>query len=114
VLQHVHEGKLVALASTEARRTASAPDLPTMVEAGLPGFETGLWFGLLAPAGTPPEAVDKLARAVDEAIKADEVTKALTPLGIDVLGGTPAEFARYIDREMKRWDEVARAAGLKK
>jgi tripartite-type tricarboxylate transporter receptor subunit TctC len=114
VLQHVREGKLVALASTEAKRTASAPDLPTMAEAGLPGFETGLWFGLLAPAGTPPEAIDKISRAANEALKADEVAKALHPLGIDLLGGTPEDFARHIDKEMKRWDQVARAAGLKK
>ena len=114
VLQHVREGKLVALASTEAKRTASAPDLPTMAEAGLPGFETGLWFGLLAPAGTPPEAIDKIAKAANDALKTDEVAKALHPLGIDLLGGTPAEFVRHIDKEMKRWDQVARAAGLKK
>jgi len=114
VIQHVREGKLVALATTEAKRAAIAPDIPTMTEAGLPGFDTGLWFGLLAPAGTPREAIDKLARAVNEAVKTDEVAKALAPQGIDLLGGTPDEFARYIDSEMKRWDTVSRAAGLKK
>ena len=114
VIQHVREGKLVALATTEAKRAAIAPDIPTMTEAGLPGFDTGLWFGLLAPAGTPREAIDKLARAVNEAVKTDEVAKALAPQGIDLLGGTPEEFARYIDSEMKRWDTVSRAAGLKK
>jgi len=114
VLQHVREGKLVALASTEARRAAMAPDLPTMAEAGLPGFETGLWFGLVAPAGTPKEIVDKLARAGNEALKADEVGKALAPQGIDLVGGSPEEFARYLDGEMKRWATVAEAAGLKK
>jgi tripartite-type tricarboxylate transporter receptor subunit TctC len=85
-----------------------------MAEAGLPGFETGLWFGLLAPAGTPREAIDKVSAAANEALKADEVAKALHPQGIDLLGGTPGDFARYIDSEMKRWDQVARAAGLKK
>jgi tripartite-type tricarboxylate transporter receptor subunit TctC len=114
VIQHVREGKLVALATTEAKRAAIAPDIPTMTEAGLSGFDTGLWFGLLAPAGTPREAVDKLARAVNEAVKTDEVAKALAPQGIDLLGGTPEEFARYIDSEMTRWDKVSRAAGLKK
>jgi tripartite-type tricarboxylate transporter receptor subunit TctC len=114
VIQHVREGKLVALATTEAKRAAIAPDIPTMTEAGLPGFDTGLWFGLLAPAGTPREAIDKLARAVNEAVKTDEVAKALAPQGIDLLGGTPDEFARYIDSEMTRWDKVSRAAGLKK
>jgi len=114
VLQHVREGKLVALASTEARRAAMAPDLPTMAEAGLPGFETGLWFGLVAPAGTPKEIIDKLARAGNEALKTDEVGKALAPQGIDLVGGSPEEFAHYLDSEMKRWATVAEAAGLKK
>jgi tripartite-type tricarboxylate transporter receptor subunit TctC len=114
VLQHVREGKLVALASTEARRAAMASDLPTMAEAGLPGFETGLWFGLVAPVGTPKEIIDKLARAGNEALKADEVGKALAPQGIDLVGGSPEEFARYLDGEMKRWATVAEAAGLKK
>jgi tripartite-type tricarboxylate transporter receptor subunit TctC len=114
VLQHVRDGKLVALASTEAKRTAIAPELPTMVVAGLPGFETGLWFGLLAPAGTPKEIVDKLARAANEALQADEVAKALAPQGIDLVGGSPEDFARYLDSEMKRWATVAEAAGLRK
>jgi tripartite-type tricarboxylate transporter receptor subunit TctC len=114
VLQHVRDGKLVALASTEAKRTAIAPDLPTMVEAGLPGFETGLWFGLLAPAGTSKEIINKVARAGNEALAADEVGKALAPQGIDLVGGSPEEFARYLDGEMKRWATVAQAAGLKK
>ena len=114
VLQHVREGKLVALASTEAKRTAIAPELPTMAEAGLPGFETGLWFGLLAPAGTPKAAIDKINRAGNEALKAEEVTKVLSPQGIDLVGGSPEDFARYLDSEMKRWAEVATAAGLKK
>jgi tripartite-type tricarboxylate transporter receptor subunit TctC len=114
VLQHVRDGKLVALASTEARRTAVAPELPTMVEAGLPGFETGLWFGLVAPAGTSKDIIDKVAHAGNEALKADEVAKALAAQGIDVVGGSSEEFARYLDSEMKRWATVAQAAGLKK
>jgi tripartite-type tricarboxylate transporter receptor subunit TctC len=114
VLQHVREGKLVALASTEAKRTAIAPDLPTMAEAGLPGFETGLWFGLMAPVGTANEIVDKLNRAGNEALKAEEVGKALAPQGIDLVGGSADDFARFLDSEMKRWTTVAQAAGLKK
>src|SRR5262249_50259813 len=114
VLPHVRQGKLVALASTEAKRAAMAPDLPTMAEAGVPGFETGLWFGLVAPVGTPKEIIDRLARAGNEALKSDEVGKALGPQGIDLVGGTPEEFARYLEGEMKRWATVAEAAGLKK
>jgi len=113
VIQHVHDGKLVALAATEAKRAAIAPEVPTMAEAGLPGFETGLWFGLLGPAGTPKEIVDKLARVANEALQADEVAKALAPQGIDLVGGSPEDFARYLASEMKRWATVAQAAGLK-
>ena len=114
VIQYVHDGRLVALAATEAKRAALAPEIPTMGEAGLAGFDTGLWFGLLAPAGTPPAAINKVAAAVNEALKSDEVANALRPQGIDLLGGTPDQFAGYIAQEMKRWDTVARAAGLKK
>jgi tripartite-type tricarboxylate transporter receptor subunit TctC len=114
VLPHVRDGKLVALASTEAKRTAVAPDLPTMAEAGLPGFETGRWFGLMAPAGTAKEIVDKLNRAGNEALKADEVAKALAPQGIDLVGGSVDDFASFLASEMKRWTTVAQAAGLKK
>jgi tripartite-type tricarboxylate transporter receptor subunit TctC len=114
VVQHVREGKLAALATTEKTRAAIAPDVPTMGEAGLSGFDTGLWFGLLAPAGTPKAAIDRINAAVNQAIKSEQVIKALQPQGIDLLGGTSDEFARYIAGEMERWDKVSRAAGLKK
>jgi len=114
VVQHVRDGKLVALATTEKKRAAIAPEVPTMGEAGLPGFDTGLWFGLLAPAGTPKAAIDRINAAANQAIKSEQVIKALQPQGIDLLGGTPDEFKRYIASEMERWDKVARAAGLKK
>jgi tripartite-type tricarboxylate transporter receptor subunit TctC len=114
VIQHVRDGKLVALATTEKKRAAIAPEVPTMGEAGLPGFDTGLWFGLLAPAGTPKAAIDRINGAVNEAIKSEAVAKALAPQGIDLLGGSAEEFKRYIASEVERWDKVARAAGLKK
>jgi tripartite-type tricarboxylate transporter receptor subunit TctC len=114
VLPLVRDGKLVALASTEAKRTASAPDLPTMKEAGLTSYTTGLWFGLMAPTGTPNEVIEKINRAGNEALKAEEVSNATSPLGMDLVGGTPEDFARFIDREVKRWDEVVQAAGLRK
>jgi tripartite-type tricarboxylate transporter receptor subunit TctC len=114
VVQHVQAGKLVALATTEKKRAAIAPDVPTMSEAGLPGFDTGLWFGLLAPAGTPKAAIDKINAAANQAIKSEQAIKALQPQGIDLLGGTPDEFTRYIASEMERWNKVAHAAGLKK
>ena len=114
VLPQARAGKIIALASTEAKRTAAAPELPTMTEAGLPGYETGLWFGLMAPAGTPKDVIEKLNRAANEALKSDEVSKATRPLGIDLVGGSPDEFARFIAGEIKRWNEVVKAAGLQK
>jgi tripartite-type tricarboxylate transporter receptor subunit TctC len=114
VVQHVQAGKLVALATTEKKRAAIAPDVPTMGEAGLPGFDTGLWFGLLAPVGTPKAAIDRINAAANQAIKSEQVIKALQPQGIDLLGGSSDEFTRYIASEMERWNKVAHAAGLKK
>jgi len=114
VVQHVKAGKLVALAATEKKRAAIATDIPTMGEAGLAGFDTGLWFGLMAPTGTPTAAIDRINSAANAAIKSEAVAKAMAPQGIDLLGGTTDDFARYVASEMKRWDEVARAAGLKK
>jgi tripartite-type tricarboxylate transporter receptor subunit TctC len=113
VLQHVREGKLVALASSESRRITIAPELPTMAEAGLPGFETGLWFGLMAPSGTPKEIIGRLNSIANEALQAPEVAKALQPLGIELVGGSVEEFSRYLDGEMQRWASVVQAAGLR-
>jgi len=114
VVQHIRTGALIGLASTEAKRTSVAPELPTMSEAGLPGFNTGLWFGLMAPAGTPQDVIDKLNRAGNDALKADEVAKALNPQGLDLIGGSAEDFGRFLDSEAKRWATVSQAAGLKK
>jgi tripartite-type tricarboxylate transporter receptor subunit TctC len=85
-----------------------------MAEAGMPDFDTSIWFGLMAPAGTPREVIDKLARATAEALASNEVLAALHPQGFDTLSGGPEDFAATIGREIKRWGEVAQAAGLKK
>jgi tripartite-type tricarboxylate transporter receptor subunit TctC len=114
VVSHVATGKLKALASAAAKRPSIASDLPTMTEAGMPDFDTSIWFGLMAPAGTPREVIDKLARAVTEALTSNEVLAALHPQGFDALSGGPEDFAATIGREIKRWGEVAQAAGLKK
>ncbi|HKA74353.1 MAG TPA: tripartite tricarboxylate transporter substrate binding protein [Xanthobacteraceae bacterium] len=114
VIQHVEKGQLKAIAVTQLTRAGIAPDVPTMAEAGLPGYDIGLWFGLLAPAGTPRDIVDKLARVANEALQADDVTKALRAQGLDPLGMGPDDFARYIVSEVKKGAAVAQAAGLKK
>jgi tripartite-type tricarboxylate transporter receptor subunit TctC len=114
VLQYVASGQLKALASSERERASAAPDLPTVAEAGLPGFDTSVWFGLVAPNGTSPEIIAKLSRAIDEALGNDEVTKLLHTAGLDIKGGTPEAFGAFIASETKKWNEVVIAAGLRK
>jgi len=111
---HIEAGKLRALGVTSLKRAPALPDVPSISEAGVKDYEVLNWFGLFAPAGTPKEIVDKLARAANEALQAEEVGKSLAPQGIDLVGGGPEDFARYLDSEMKRWATVAEAAGLKK
>jgi tripartite-type tricarboxylate transporter receptor subunit TctC len=114
VVSQVEAGALRALASAAAKRPGILPDVPTMAEAGVPDFDTSIWFGLVAPAGTPRPVIDKLAGAVREAMATSEVVAALRPQGMDPLSGGPDEFGRHIASEVKRWGEVAQAAGLKK
>ena len=114
VWPHVEAGKIKALATTQTTRAAIAPNLPTMAEAGLPGYDTGIWIGLLAPAGTPGDAVDKLARALNEALKSPDVLAPLRAQGVDPLGGSPGEFAGHIEKDTRNWNTVATAAGLRK
>jgi tripartite-type tricarboxylate transporter receptor subunit TctC len=114
VVSQVEAGSLVALASATAKRPGILPYVPTMAELGMPDFDTSIWFGLMAPAGTPRDIIEKLARAVREAVAMNEVVAAWRPQGIDPLNGGPEEFGRHIAGETKRWSEVAQAAGLKK
>ena len=114
VIQHVEKGELKAIAVTQLQRAGIAPSVPTMSEAGLPGYDIGLWFGLLAPAGTPRPVIDRLARVANAALKEDDVTGPLRKAGLDPLGGTPDEFASYIASEIKKGATVAQAAGIKK
>jgi tripartite-type tricarboxylate transporter receptor subunit TctC len=114
VIQHVEKGNLKAIAVTQLKRAGIAPNVPTMAESGLAGYDIGLWFGLLAPAGTPRPIIDRLARAANEAIKSDDVAQALRTAGLDPLGSSPDEFARYIVSEVEKGATVVQAAGLKK
>jgi tripartite-type tricarboxylate transporter receptor subunit TctC len=113
VLSQVAAGQIRALATSELTRTAAAPTLPTVAESGLPGFNTSLWFGVVAPAGTPRPIVDKLAGAINEALKNEEVTKPLIAAGLDIKGGTPDEFAAYIASETEKYNNVVTAGGLR-
>jgi tripartite-type tricarboxylate transporter receptor subunit TctC len=114
VISLVKSGQLKVLASSTAKRASVLPDVPTMIEAGMPGFVTSIWFGLSAPAGTPAEAVGKLSRAAQEAVKSPDVIAAWGPQGVDPMPGGPEDYARFLASELKRWGDVVVAAGLKK
>jgi tripartite-type tricarboxylate transporter receptor subunit TctC len=114
VVGHVQAGKLIALGITDPKRSSFYPDLPTMIEAGVPGCISVLWFGISAPAGTPQPIIDKLAKAANEAAKSDDVIKPLHAQTIEALGGTPAEFHAFMEDEQKRWNAVVEHAGLRK
>jgi tripartite-type tricarboxylate transporter receptor subunit TctC len=114
VVSQVKAGKLKLLATAASRRPAFLPDTPTMEEAGVPNFDTSIWFGLLAPAGTPPAVIDRLSRAVREAAKSEEVIKAWSPQGIEPFDGGPGDLARHMASETKIWGAVATSVGLKR
>jgi tripartite-type tricarboxylate transporter receptor subunit TctC len=114
VMPHVEKGELKAIATTSAARAGIAPDVPTMAEAGLPGYELSLWYGLMGPARMPREAIDMLAQIANEALKSEDVRKLLREQGIDPVGGSPEEFARFIARETVRMTQMAKLGGLTK
>jgi tripartite-type tricarboxylate transporter receptor subunit TctC len=101
------------LAVTTAKRSPAAPDLPTMAEAGLPGFEMDGWFGLLAPARTPPEIVKVLNQALNAVVRDERFAARFAQLGAAPLGGTPEEFAAFMKAEDEKWGKVIREAGIK-
>jgi tripartite-type tricarboxylate transporter receptor subunit TctC len=113
-LPQIKAGTLIALASTQLKRAGSAPDLPTMDELGLKGFDTGVWFGLFAPAGTPKSVIDKLERSANDAVKSEDVLAAFRNQGIDALGIGSEEFSAYVKSEIEKWAKVVRAAGVKR
>jgi len=108
VLGFIKDGRVKALATSEAQRTSAAPDLPTIAEAALPGYSTGLWFGVLGPAGTPRPIIDKISEAANKALKDPDVLKQLETQGLNALGGSPDDFARYIKSESERWARILR------
>jgi tripartite-type tricarboxylate transporter receptor subunit TctC len=105
----IGQGTVKPLASTEAKRASVAPDLPTVAESGLPGYNTGLWYGLLAPAGTPAAIIEKVSKASNETLKDAEVLKQFHLQGLDARGGTPEEFRDFIKSETERWAQVIKS-----
>ncbi len=109
----VREGKLRALGVTSAKRSPAAPDIPTLAEAGLPGFEAVSWFALFAPANTPRPIVDKLQAEVSKILKSPDISKRLLDLGLEPAGGTPDELAAYQKSEIAKWSKVVKDSGAK-
>jgi tripartite-type tricarboxylate transporter receptor subunit TctC len=109
----VKSGKLRALAVTTKSRSALMPELPTINEAGLPGYETVAWFGVLAPAATPPQIVNRLSLEIGKIARSAEMRDKLAALGAEPVGGTPDEFRAVIDRDIAKWKQIAQKGGIK-
>jgi tripartite-type tricarboxylate transporter receptor subunit TctC len=105
-------GKLRALAITSTERSPQFPDVPTMQEAGVAGFEAGTWFGLLAPAGTSKPIVDQLSKTMNEVLKEKELRDTLASQGAIVRGGTPAQFSQFFLAEYQKWGKIVKTAGV--
>ena len=112
-LQLVRAGRLKALAITSAVRSTLAPEIPTVAESGMPGFEVAPWFGALTRAGTPSEIVTRLNTEMVRILSLSDVRSALAAQGVTVIASTPDAFARYIDQEITRWSKVVRQTGAK-
>jgi len=113
VMQHIKSGRLKALAVTGKTRMAALPDVPTFAEAGIPGFESALWFGLNAPAGTPAAVIERLNAAVRQALKQPDLKAQLDAQGITVIADGPARFQQLIVRESAQWAAIVKAADIK-
>lgn len=112
VLVHARSGKLRALAVTTVKRSPVAPELPTMAEAGLPGYEFIVWWGLLAPARTPADIVAKIYAEVSKALQARDVRQRFSSQGVDVVGSSPEKFAAFIRSEVAKWARVVKEAKI--
>jgi tripartite-type tricarboxylate transporter receptor subunit TctC len=113
-LSYAKAGRLRAIAMTGAKRSPAAPELPTVAEAGdLRGYEASLWYGIMAPAGTPPEILQLLHAETSKAVQARDFRDPLAAYAIDVIGSTPGEFSIYLKREMEKWAKVIKDANIR-
>ena len=112
-MNFIRTGKVKALAVTTTKRWPGAPEIPTMIEAGVVGYDVSAWFGLLAPAGTPKPVIDKLSTNLMVILRTPEITKQFFELGAEPVGDTPAEFTKFIQEEGVKWARVARTNNIK-
>jgi tripartite-type tricarboxylate transporter receptor subunit TctC len=112
-MPHVKSGRMRAIAVTGAKRSASLPELPTVSEAGIAGFEAVSWGGVMGPAGLPPEIVNRLNGEINRILKLPDVAEKLSSLGAEIVGSTPDEFANYLKAEIGKWGKVAHANNIR-
>jgi tripartite-type tricarboxylate transporter receptor subunit TctC len=112
-LPHVKSGRLRAIAISTATRSPAIPDVPTVAQAGVPSYESSLWYGVLLPARTPPEIVAKLNRTINVILREAEVGERFAALGAEPVGGSSAEFGKYIGAEVVKWGKVIKAVGMR-
>lgn len=112
VVQHIKAGKLRALAVSTPSRSPHVPDLPTVSESGVPGYEVDVWFGFAAPAGVPQPIIDKINAEIVKTLHSADVKEKFTAQGVDVIGSTPAQFASYLRDQSAKWAKVVRDAGV--
>jgi tripartite-type tricarboxylate transporter receptor subunit TctC len=112
-LPHIKAGKLIALATTGAKRDPALPDVPTVAEAGVPNYESGVWFGLMVPAATPKDVIARLNAAAMQGAKSPEFIKRMTDLGYSIMSGSPEDMAAMLKAELARWAPIVKASGAK-
>jgi tripartite-type tricarboxylate transporter receptor subunit TctC len=112
VLPHIKAGKLRALAVTTGKRSSTLPDVPTLAESGMAGFDIGTWFGVLAPAGTPKDVTTKLADEMAKIIRSPDFAKKMAEIGAEPIGDTPAEMARRIQADTERFAVLVKKANV--
>jgi tripartite-type tricarboxylate transporter receptor subunit TctC len=113
VLPHVRSGKLKALGVSSKTRSALAPEVPTVDEAGVPGYDVGVWFGVLTVAGTPPDVVKRLNVEMVRILTSSEIKERFGKIGVEVVAGTPEQFSTFLKSEVDRWAKVVRDANIK-
>ena len=113
VLPHVKGGKVKAIAVTSLKRSELAPEVPTVIESGVPGYEVSVWFGVVAPANTPRDIVTRLNGEINKIIAMNDVRQRFTNGGVTPIGGTPEQFTEHIRNEVAKWGKVVKATGAR-